>query len=116
MKSLQTILVIVALLGTLMVANAQRTVVRTYPKHGTVVTTIYRPTVVVHNKRNFYYADGVWYRNRGRNYVACAAPAGLRLATLPRDSRVVYVNGRRLYTYRGIWYKRAGRNYVVVTV
>lgn len=116
MKSLKTILVMVALLGTLMAANAQRTVVRTYPKYGTVVTTIYRPTVVVHNSRNFYYADGVWYRARGRNYVVCAAPAGVRLTTLPRGSRVVYVNGRRLYHYRGIWYKRTGRNYVVVTV
>ncbi|MFD2098253.1 DUF6515 family protein [Flagellimonas iocasae] len=116
MKTLKTILVVVAVLGTFMVANAQRTVVKTYPRQGTVVTTIYRPTIVVHKNRNFYYSDGIWYSAKGRNYVVCAAPVGIRLATLPRGSRVVYVNGRRLYNYNGIWYKRTGRHYMVVTV
>ena len=116
MKRMKTILVTVALLGTMLAVNAQRTVVRVYPRYGTVVTTISKPILVVHNNTNFYYSDGVWYRTRGRRYVVCAAPVGMRLRTLPRGSNVVYVHGRRLYNYRGIWYKRTGHHYVVVTV
>lgn len=117
MKLMKTFLVIVAFLGTILATQAQRrTVVKVYPKYGTVVTTVTSPTLVVHNSNNFYYADGVWYKPRGRKYVVCAAPRGVVVNTLPRGSKVVYVNGRRLYKYRGVWYKRTGRQYVVVTV
>jgi len=116
MKSLKTILIIVALVGSMTVAHAQRTVVRTYPAYGTVVTTINRPHLVIHKNKSFYYADGIWYKARGRRYVVCAAPNGVKVSVLPRGSKVVYVNGRRLYQYRGIWYKRTGRYYRVVTV
>lgn len=117
MKRMKTILVMVAFLGTIVAASAQRrTVVRVYPKHGTVVTSLSSPKVVVHKNTNFYYADGVWYKARGRNYVVTAAPRGVVVSTLPRGSKVVYVNGRRLYSYMGVWYKRSGRQYVVVTV
>ncbi|MDC6365075.1 MULTISPECIES: DUF6515 family protein [Flavobacteriaceae] len=116
MKTLKTILVTIALLGSFTIASAQKTVVRVYPKHGTVVTTISKPRIVVHKKTNYYVADGVWYRARGRKYVVCAAPVGTKVRTLPRAHRVVYVNGRRLYKYRGVWYKKRGRDFVVVTV
>ena len=103
-------------MGGMLTVNAQRTVVRVYPKHGTVVTTIHKPRVVVHKKTNFYFSDGVWYRARGRKYVVCAAPVGINVRTLPRGNKVVVVNGRKLYKYKGIWYKRSGRNFVVVNV
>ncbi|WP_422348338.1 DUF6515 family protein [Flagellimonas sp.] len=115
MKALKTILVAVALLGT-MAVSAQRTVVRVYPKHGTVVTTIKKPRVVVHKKTNFYFADGVWYKARGKRYVVCAAPVGIKVKRLPRTRTVVVVNGRKLYKSRGVWYKKSGRHYVVVNV
>ncbi len=115
MKALKTILITMALLGT-MVASAQKAVVRIYPKHGTVVTTIKKPKVVIHKKTNFYFADGIWYKARGKRYVVCAAPNGIRVKRLPRARRVVVVNGRKLYKYRGIWYKKSGRHYVVVNV
>ncbi|AWX43105.1 hypothetical protein HME9304_00092 [Flagellimonas maritima] len=116
MKTLKSILITLLILGSFSMANAQRTVVRVYPKHGTVVKTVNNPSVVVHNKTNFYFADGVWYRARGRNYVVAAAPVGIKVRRLPRTRSVVVVNGRRLYKYRGVWYKRTGRNYVVVNV
>ena len=116
MKALKTILVTLTLVGSIAAASAQKAVVRIYPKHGTVVTTISKPRVVVHKRTNYYVADGVWYKARGRKYVVCAAPVGIRLRTLPRAHRVVYVNGRKFYKYRGVWYKKRGRNYVVVTV
>ena len=116
MKNLNRILLIVAFVGGLLASQAQRTVVRVYPKHGTVVTTLAKPKVFVHRNTNFYFADGVWYRARGRNYVVVGAPIGIRVRTLPRGNKVVVVNGRKLYKYKGIWYKKSGRGYVVVSV
>ena len=116
MKNLKLILLTVALMGGLLATNAQRTVVKVYPRHGTIVTTVKKPRVVVHNKTNFYFADGVWYKARGRKYVVVGAPIGVKVRRLPRGNKVVVVNGRKLYKYKGIWYKKSGRNYVVVNV
>nr|WP_299389112.1 DUF6515 family protein [Allomuricauda sp.] len=115
MKAFKTIMLAIVLMGT-MTLSAQTKVVRVYPKHGTIVTTIKKPRVVVHKKTNFYFADGVWYKARGRNYVVCAAPVGIKVRRLPRTRTVVVVNGRKLYKSRGIWYKKSGRHYVVVNV
>lgn len=116
MKSLKTVLLTIALLGAMITSNAQRKVVRVYPKHGTVVATIVKPKVVVHKKTNFYFADGIWYKARGRKYVVVGAPIGLKIRSLPRGNKVVFVNGRKLYKYKGIWYKKSGRSYIVVNV
>ncbi|MEM7484829.1 MAG: DUF6515 family protein [Bacteroidota bacterium] len=116
MKNVKLMLMILALVGTFSIAQAQKTVVRVYPKHGTVVKTVNKPRVVVHNKTNFYFSDGVWYRAQGRNYVVAAAPVGVKVRRLPRTRSVVVVNGRKLYKYRGVWYRKTGRNYVVVNV
>ena len=116
MKSIKIMLLAFAFLGTLATAEAQRTVVRVYPKHGTVVATIKKPRLVVHKKTNFYFADGVWYKARGRKYVVCAAPLGIKVRHLPRGNKIVHINGRKLYKYKGVWYKKSGRHYVVVTV
>ena len=116
MKNLKLILLTMALIGGLLSMNAQRTVVRVYPKHGTVVTTIKKPRVIVHKKTNFYFADGVWYKARGRKYVVTSAPVGIKVRKLPRGNKIVHVNGRKLYKYKGIWYKKSGRHFIVVTV
>lgn len=116
MKNLKTMLFTIALLGSMLVASAQSTVVRVYPKHGTVVAKVTKPKVIVHKKTNFYFADGVWYKARGKKYIVCAAPRGVKVRRLPRARKVVVVNGRKLYKYRGIWYKKTGRHYVVVNV
>lgn len=116
MKNLKLILLTVALMGGLLTTNAQRTVVKAYPRHGTIITTVKKPRVVVHNKTNFYFADGIWYKARGRKYVVVGAPVGVKVRKLPRGNKVVVVNGRKLYKYKGIWYKKSGRNYVVVNV
>lgn len=116
MKNLKLIFLTMALMGGILTTVAQRTVVHVYPKHGTVVTKINTPKVFVHKRTNFYFADGVWYKARGRKYVVVGAPVGIKVRTLPRGNKVVVVNGRKLYKYRGVWYKRSGRNYVVVNV
>ncbi|WP_420322935.1 DUF6515 family protein [Flagellimonas sp.] len=116
MKNLKTIVFAIAFLGTILAASAQRTVVRVYPKHGTVVTKVIKPKVVVHKKTNFYFADGIWYKARGKKYVVCAAPTGIKVRKLPKARSVVVVNGRKLYKYRGVWYKKRGKHFIVVTV
>ena len=116
MKNLKLILLTIALLGGLLTSNAQRTVVKVYPKHGTVITTIKKPKVVVHKRTNFYFADGVWYKARGKKYVVVSAPVGIKVRSLPRGNKVVVIKGRKLYKYKGVWYKKSGRKYVVVNV
>ena len=114
MKNLKIVLVALALLGTVISTEAQRKVVKVYPRHGTVVTTIHKPKVIVHRGINFHYANGIWYKARGRKYVVCAAPLGIKVRHLPRGNKIVHVNGRKLYKYKGVWYKKQGRGFVVV--
>lgn len=116
MKNLKLALLILTLFGGLFIGHSQRKVVRVYPKQGTVVTTIVKPKVFVHNKINYHFADGVWYRARGRKFVVVNPPIGVKVRRLPRGNKVVVVNGRKLYKYKGIWYKKSGRNYVIVNV
>jgi hypothetical protein len=116
MKNFKILLVTISLFGAMLSVNAQRTVVKLYPKRGTVVKTINKPKVVVHKKTNFYFADGIWYKKRGIKYTVCSAPVGIKVRSLPRGNKVVVIKGRKLYKYKGIWYKKSGRNYVVVTV
>ena len=116
MKCTKHFVIAVIFLGTLLTANAQSTVVRTYPRSGTVVTTLKKPIVIAHQRANYYFANGVWHRAQGRKYVVCAAPAGTAVKRLPRGRRVVYVKGRKLYKYSGVWYRRVGGRYVVVNI
>ncbi len=116
MKSLKLLLTAIILISTLGAANAQRTVVKVYPKHGTVVKTIHKPKVYVHKGVRFHLAGGIWYKTRGKRYVVCAAPAGIKVRRLPRGHRIVYVGGKRYYKYKGILYVKRGRNFRVVYV
>lgn len=90
--------------------------VKVYPKRGIVVTKINKPSVVVHKKVNYYYADGVWYTKKQRAYVVVGAPVGVTVRRLPRGRRVVKINGRKYYKYRGVVYKKQRRRYIVVNV
>ncbi len=116
MKNLKSLLVVLLCFGTFYTADAQRKVVRVYPNHGAVVTTIHKPKLVIHKKSNYYFADGIWYKAKGRKYVVVRAPKGIKVRTLPRGNKVVVLNGRKLYKYKGVWYKKSGRNYIVVNV
>ncbi|GGD58845.1 DUF6515 family protein [Muriicola marianensis] len=115
MKKLRILLIVVALFGAMSAVNAQR-VVKVYPKHGTVVTTIHKPKLVIHKGIRYHLADGVWYKTRGRKYVVCAAPRGIVINTLPRGHKVVLVKGRKYFAFRGVHYQRIGRTYKVVYI
>ncbi|MEL6918590.1 MAG: DUF6515 family protein [Bacteroidota bacterium] len=115
MKNLKNVLIILVLFGSLAAVHAQTTV-NLYPKYGTVVTKVYKPKVIVHRGVNFHFSNGIWYKTRGRKYVVCAAPVGVKVRQLPRGNKVIVYNGRKLYKYKGVWYKKSGRGYIVVNV
>ncbi len=116
MKNLKVVFMVLAFLGAMISVNAQRTVVKVYPKHGKVVHRVSKAKVIVHKKANFHFAKGVWYKTSGKKFVVCAAPVGIKVRSLPRGNKAVHLNGRKLYKYKGVWYKKKGRGFVVVTV
>lgn len=117
MKNLKIVLVVLIMLGGMSLVTAQRKVVKVYPKHGTIVTKVNKPKIVVYNKVNFHFSEGVWYKSKGKRFVVCAAPIGVQIRHLPRGNKVVKLrNGRKIYKYKGVWYKKKGRGYVIVTV
>ena len=115
MKNLKVFVVIVAFFGALTASTAQRAV-KVYPKHGTVVTTIHKPTQVVHKGVKFHFASGIWYKNSGKKFIVCAAPRGITLRKLPRGHKIVHIKSRKYYAYKGIRYQKVGRFYKVVYV
>jgi len=115
MKSLKILLVLALMLGAFGSAEAQR-VVKVYPRHGTVVTTVHKPKIYKFHGIKYRFAGGVWYKPHGRKYVVCAAPVGIRINILPRGHKIVTIRGKRYYKYNGVYYKKRGRGYKVVLV
>ncbi len=117
MGNLKIVLALFMIFGSLNFATAQRKVAKAHPKHGTIVTKFHKPKIIVHNRINFHFADGVWHKPKGKKSVVCAAPAGVQVRHLPQGNKVVKLgNGRKAYKYKGVWYKKKGRTYVVVNV
>lgn len=114
MKNVKLLLIIAAIFGASL--NVQAHKIKVYPRHGTVVTKVYNPKIVVHKGMNFYYAKGVWYKPYGRKYVVTRAPIGVRVRYIPRGYKIVRVNGIKYYTYHGIWYTKKRGFYTVVRV
>ncbi len=82
---------------------------------GTLVSALPRDyRRVVHNGRDYYFHDGVFYQRHARGYVVVTPARGLRLASLPASHTTVRVNGELLYRYRDVNYRRVGRIFVVV--
>lgn len=116
MKNFRLIMLIVVFIGSMLSMNAQRKVVKIYPKHGTVVTKVYKPNVVVYKGNKLHFSEGVWYKTKGKKYIVCAAPIGVTVRHLPRGYKVVRINGRKMYKYKSIWYKKNRRGYIVVNI
>lgn len=111
----QLFLLMLALTAGAMTLQAQRSTLSIYTM-GTVVTRLDSPKKMVYKKGTYYYANGVWYKVRGRKFVTVRAPLGIAVRKLPRGNKVVVINGRKLYKYKGVWYRKSGRKYVVVNV
>lgn len=115
MKNFKILIVLIVLFGTISASYAQR-VVKVYPRHGTVVTKIYKPKVIVHHGVNYHFASGIWYKARGRKFVVCAAPRGVVVSQVPKGRKIVYINGKKHFKFKGIWYTKKGNGYMVVHV
>lgn len=115
MKALKLLLVLTVLAGSIQIGHAQR-IVKVYPRHGTVVTKVYRPHIVHHQGVRFHFSNGIWYKPLGSRFVVTAAPVGIKVRFLPRGYRVVRLNGRKYYRYNGVWYRKSGRFFKVVYV
>jgi hypothetical protein len=114
MKNAKAIVSILMLMVCVLSINAQRRVTKWYPKHGTVVTTVQRPQVIVHKEIAYHFSNGVWYKPNGNRFVVCAAPLGVAVRSLPRGRTKVRVNGRKLYRFNGVFYKKQGSYFIVV--
>ena len=114
MKSIKILLILALMVGIGWTAQANK--VKIYPRYGTVIVKVHNPKVIIHGGVNFYYAKGVWYKPRGRKYVVCRAPIGVRVKYIPRGYNIVRVNGKKYYTFNGIWYTKKRGYYTVVKV
>lgn len=69
---------------------------------------------VVHQGRNYFVADGVYYVRDGARYKVVKPVTGVRIAALPSGYTTVRVNGQLRYRYNNITYRRVNNVYVVV--
>ena len=115
MKSLKSLLIVIALLGGFAIGQAN-TSFAPQLKIGVVVTTVHKPKVYVHKGVRFHYSKGIWYRTSGKRYVVSAAPVGVVVRTLPRGRKVVRINGRKYYRFNGVYYQKRSGGYLVVRI
>lgn len=69
---------------------------------------------IVHQGRNYYVADGVFYVREGARYRVVRPVAGIRVATLPRAYTTVRIGGVVHYRFNDVTYRRVNNVYVVV--
>jgi hypothetical protein len=75
-----------------------------------------RYTRIWHHNRDYYYADGYWYRSQGPNYVVIAPPRGVYVSVLPNFAQSVVIGGLTYYFAAGTYYQRQPEynRYIVV--
>lgn len=69
---------------------------------------------IVHQGRNYYFHDGVYFQRKGGRYVVVKPVSGVRITTLPRGYTTVRVDGRTLYKFNNVTYRRVNNYYIVV--
>jgi hypothetical protein len=71
-------------------------------------------TTCVHQKNNYYYHSGCYYRQYNNTYHVVAPPRGIRIQILPVGYRRIVMYGRPHIFYMGIYYKQVGNEYETV--
>lgn len=69
----------------------------------------HRPTrsvVIRFNKCDYFYADGVYYRQVGHEYEVIRPQIGMVVPALPRTAERIRLKGEKLFLYDGILYKQ----------
>lgn len=69
---------------------------------------------IVHQGRNYYVADGVFFVREGARYRVVRPIAGIRVAALPRGYTTVRIGGVEHYRFNDVTYRRVNKVYVVV--
>ncbi|MDA0687368.1 MAG: DUF6515 family protein [Proteobacteria bacterium] len=69
---------------------------------------------IVHQGRNYYVADGVFYVREGARFRVVRPVAGIRVAALPRGYTTVRIGGVVHYRFNDVTYRRVNSVYVVV--
>lgn len=69
---------------------------------------------VVHQDRNYYVADGVFYLREGIRYRVVKPAVGVRVTSLPRGYTTVRRGGVLHYRFNNVTYRRVNNVYVVV--
>ena len=90
---------------------------------GFVLATMWTGAVIIsHNKRKYYYNDGVYYSAVPNGYRVVDPPATISVAKLPTGTELVILNEREFYYFGGVFYEKAlegsaigQRKYRVVT-
>lgn len=62
---------------------------------------------------DYYYCDGIYYRDFDGRYEMVSAPIGRHVRKLPKGSVEISVNGMPYFYYYGTFYKTSGRKYEV---
>lgn len=101
------------------VKQPRRTVVvRTYPNaprlRSTVRVVPRGARVIRHNRINYQFHNGVFYRPAGRSFVVVRPPVGIRVTTLPASRTRVVVGRRNYFYYYGNYYVAVQGGYKTV--
>jgi hypothetical protein len=54
----------------------------------------------------FYYANGLFYRQYDTQYKVVVPPVGAEVPTLPTEAQEVVINGQTYYQYKGVYYSQ----------
>lgn len=65
-----------------------------------------RSVVIRFDKRDYFYADGVYYRQVGREYEVIRPQIGMVVPALPRTAERIRLKEEELFLYDGILYKQ----------
>lgn len=87
-------------------------VIVTRPSVGARVTVVNKSaTVVVHNRKNYRYYNGVFYTPASSGFVVVKPPIGIVVVTMPPNVVIIRYRGRRYYHCGGAYFIQKGGKY-----
>jgi len=84
------------------------------PKSTVVRTIPSKAKVIQHNKLNYYFREGRYYRHINGKYILAKPPVGLAIATLPAAFVKLRVGTAVLFYSEGVFYQSVSSKYKVV--
>lgn len=64
-----------------------------------------RYTRIWHQRYEYYYSDGYWYRPQGSSYVIVTPPRGVYVSNLPNYAQTLVIGGLTYYFAAGTYYQ-----------